>query len=346
MSSRRVAQRRHVHGDDIQAIEEILTERSLCHHLRQIGVRGRDDADIDLHRVRFSDALEFPFLQHAEQLRLQRRAHRSDFVEEQRAAVRLLETSLPVADGSGERAPNVPEQLRLEQRLGDGAAVQRDEAVVPPRTVVMDGASRQLFAGACVPRNENRARRGRDRLEQLEKLAHRTAAPDDVREPVARFELRSQIRVLGFEAALLHRGSQHVHQRVELKGLGDEVGGAVLDRLHRILHGAVARDHDRDHLGVSLEGGVEDLPAVDAGEPEVGDEDVEREGGETLQGILAVAGLLDHESVIRQPLRDRLPKHSFVVDDQQMFWTVSHLVGAGGILTPRHRAVKLPATEV
>ena len=47
--------------------------------------------------VRVADALELALLQHAQQLRLQRRAHRPDFVEEQRALVRLLEPALPRA---------------------------------------------------------------------------------------------------------------------------------------------------------------------------------------------------------------------------------------------------------
>ena len=73
--------------------------------------------------VRVADALELALLQHAQQLRLQRRAHRPDLVEEQRAPVRLLEPALAGADGAGERAAHVAEQLRLEQRLGNRAAV-------------------------------------------------------------------------------------------------------------------------------------------------------------------------------------------------------------------------------
>ena len=76
-----------------------------------------DDADVDLDRVRVADALELALLQHAQQLRLQRGAHRPDFVEEQRALVRLLEPALPGRDRAGERAAHVAEQLRLEQRL-------------------------------------------------------------------------------------------------------------------------------------------------------------------------------------------------------------------------------------
>ena len=68
-----------------------------------------------------------------------------------------------------------------------------------------------------------------------------------------------------------------MEQRVELKGLRDEVGGALLDRVDGVLHRAVSGDHDRDDVRVALERGVEDLAPVDAREPQVGDEDVEGE---------------------------------------------------------------------
>ena len=78
---------------------------------------------------------------------------------------------------------------------------------------------------------------------------------------------------------LFHRGVQHVEQRVELKRLGDEVGGALLDRVDGVLHRAVAGDHDGDDVGIALECGIEHLPAVDAGQSQVGDQDVEGEVG-------------------------------------------------------------------
>ena len=109
---------------------------------REVAVGRGDHAHVDLDRVRVADALELALLQHAQQLHLQRRAHRPDFVEEQRALVRLLEPSLPVADRAGERAAHVAEQLGLEQRLRNRAAVERDEAV-------------QRAAGCC---GESRAR--------------------------------------------------------------------------------------------------------------------------------------------------------------------------------------------
>ena len=81
-----------------------------------------------------------------------------------------------------------------------------------------------------------------------------------------------------------------------------------------------------DDLGIALERGLEDLPAVDAGQAQVGDEDVEGELREPLERVLAAVGLLDDEAVVRQPLGNRLAQRALVVDDQQMFLAFSHLV--------------------
>ena len=117
MSSRRSRSARQLHRDDVEAVEEILAERAVGDHLREIRMGRGDHAHVDLDRVRVADALELALLQHAQQLRLQRGAHRPDLVEEQRALVRLLETSLARADRAGERAAHVAEELRFEQRL-------------------------------------------------------------------------------------------------------------------------------------------------------------------------------------------------------------------------------------
>ena len=66
-------------------------------------------------------------LQRAQELGLQAHVHLGDLVEQQRAAVGLLELADAARDGAGEGALLVAEQLALEQLLGDRGAVDRDE---------------------------------------------------------------------------------------------------------------------------------------------------------------------------------------------------------------------------
>ena len=74
-----------------------------------------------MHGLVAADALEALLLQHAQQLGLRGGRHVADLVEEQRAAVGLLEPADAAAIGAGEGALLVAEQLALQQRLGDGA---------------------------------------------------------------------------------------------------------------------------------------------------------------------------------------------------------------------------------
>ena len=109
-------------------------------------------------------------LEDAQELCLQCGTHRPDLVEEQRALVGLLESALPRSDGAGEGATGVTEELRFEERLRNGAAVQGDEAAGASRAVVMDGAGGQFLARTCLSRDQDRARRAGNGLEELEQI--------------------------------------------------------------------------------------------------------------------------------------------------------------------------------
>ena len=143
-----IAQRRHLHRDDVQAVEQVLAEPAFLHHLRQVAVGRRDDADVDAQRPGAAEALELVLLQHAQDLRLRARAHVADFVEEQRAAVGLLEAADALLVGARERALLVTEQFGLEQVLLQRRAVDLDERAVGAVRVVVDRAGDQLLAGA------------------------------------------------------------------------------------------------------------------------------------------------------------------------------------------------------
>ena len=150
-----IAQRRQHHLDDVEAIEEILAERALAHALRQIAVGRRQDAHVDLLRSRRAERAQLALLQHAQELGLQLRRQVADLVEEDGAAVGLDELALAIGARVGEGAALVAEQLRLEQRVGDGGAVDRDERLLGARRVEVQRARHQLLAGAALAGDEH-----------------------------------------------------------------------------------------------------------------------------------------------------------------------------------------------
>jgi hypothetical protein len=81
-------------------------------------VRRRDHPRVHNDRTFAADPLQLAFLQHSQQLGLHRSRHVPDLVEEQRAAMRLLEFPKMATSCAGERALLMPEQFRLDRLIG------------------------------------------------------------------------------------------------------------------------------------------------------------------------------------------------------------------------------------
>ena len=102
-----------------------------------------------------ADALDRQLLDRAQQLRLRRRRQVRHLVEEQRAAVRVLELAAPAAHAGGGALLDA-EQLGLEQRLDDRRAVDGDERPVAAPAQVVNLARDQFLAGAALPFDQAR----------------------------------------------------------------------------------------------------------------------------------------------------------------------------------------------
>ena len=88
-----LAQRRDQQGDHIDAVIEVGAEIAARHRLFEVAVGGADDAHVNFQGLRAADALELAFLQHAQQLGLERGGDFADFVQKQRAAVGEFEAA-------------------------------------------------------------------------------------------------------------------------------------------------------------------------------------------------------------------------------------------------------------
>src|SRR5581483_4675601 len=86
-----LAQRRNPQRTDVEAIIEVLTEAALADQIGQVLIRRADDADIHPLPAHAAERIHRVILEDTEEFDLSGQAHLADFVEEQRAAVRLLE---------------------------------------------------------------------------------------------------------------------------------------------------------------------------------------------------------------------------------------------------------------
>src|SRR5262245_10711397 len=141
-------QRRYADRHDAQAVVEVAPELATLHCQLDVAIRGRDDAYVDLDRVRAANALELHLLQHAQQLRLEIDTHLGNLVEQQRAAAGALEGPGHLTDGARECALLMPEQRALHEPFGHRSTIELHELAVPAVALVMNGPGHQLLSRA------------------------------------------------------------------------------------------------------------------------------------------------------------------------------------------------------
>ena len=215
-----------MHGDGVEPIEEILAHRVGGDHRPQIAVGRRHDARVHPPHRRGAHAAEGALLEKREQLRLRAEREVADLVEEQGPSVGDLDQAqLPLARVR-EGAALVAEQLALDQRLGNGGAVQLHERTGRARRAVVQHARDRLLAGAALSRDQHHRHGARgDHLHLAQQLRH---ARRGVNEGVA----------VGALALLRRHVGDPLLQRARPRGVAD--GRDDLVQLERLLDEVVA----------------------------------------------------------------------------------------------------------
>ncbi len=135
------------------------------------------------------------------------------------------------ADGAGERAALVAEELALENVRRDRAAVDRQEALVAPRAREVQRVGDQLLAGAALADDEDGRLGRRDQAHLLEEDFHLRRAADDALEAETLVELLVELDDLLLELPLLQLCEDALAQLIEIDRLGQVVVGADPHRL-------------------------------------------------------------------------------------------------------------------
>jgi hypothetical protein len=103
MSSRRSRSGGTTIGNHVEPEVEVLAELAALDRLLEVLVGRGDHAHVHLDRPRRAEPLDLLLLQDAQHLGLRLLAHVADFVEEDRAAIGLLELADLLLGGAGER---------------------------------------------------------------------------------------------------------------------------------------------------------------------------------------------------------------------------------------------------
>src|SRR5687768_11848718 len=110
-----LAERRDVHGNDVEAKEEILAEAAVGDGALEIVIRRGEDANVHRNGLASTHALDLLRLDGPQQLRLRLRAEVTDLIQEQRAPMSELEPPDAPVGGSGERPSFMSEHLALDE---------------------------------------------------------------------------------------------------------------------------------------------------------------------------------------------------------------------------------------
>src|SRR5690554_2309285 len=174
-----LAQRCGTYFEHIQAVVQVLAETAVGYRRLQIHMSGGQYPHINLYGVLPTHALYLLFLEKSQQIGLQLHGQVADLVEEQGAAVGSLDPADLALMGAGEGALFMAEQLRLNQLLGNGAAVDRDEGPGSPQGLTVQGLGDQLFAGPAFTADQYRCVGGRDACDETLQMARLLAVAED-----------------------------------------------------------------------------------------------------------------------------------------------------------------------
>ncbi len=243
--------------------------------------------------------------------------HVAHLVQEDGAAVRQLEPPLALADGAGEGALLVTEQLAFQQVFRQGRAVDGDHRPLAQLRGLVDGPRDHFLARSRLALDQHGGRGVRHVADQLEHGVHARVLADDVLEGVAVLELLAQVNDLVEQLPLAQGPLYDQAQMLEVDRLGDEVVGAQAHGLDRAVDAAVGGHEDDGDGDAFLLHGLHELEAVQARHAQVADDDAVVVLAEGLEGLAAVTGGVDRDlEVVFQELLEGVSLLLVIVDDQ------------------------------
>ena len=190
---------------------------------------------------------------------------------------------------------------------------------------VVERVRDEVLAGAVGSLEEDGRGGGGGAAHHLEDALHRGGGADHVVEAVLFVELVAEVCDLAFERAGLEGLLHAAVELVEVDGLHEEVLRAVLRGGDGLLDGAERGEEDADEFGVLGLGGLQQLEAVRAGHPHVGEH--EDDGGVRLKGLHGLFGVGGGGDVVAvfEGARHEVACVLFVVDDENGRFHVSLL---------------------
>ena len=190
----------YLNRKNIEPVKQIFPELMAADHQRQIPMRRRDKANVNMNGLVASQPLELLFLQRAQQLWLQFQTNVANFIQEQRAAIGNFKAAAFLQQSASERTLLMSEQFAFDKPGWNSSAIETYERSVSSWTEVMDCARNQFFPGARLAvQQDSRSGRG-DNLYLVKDFTQSGALAYEILEVVFRADFRFEIQALVFQA--------------------------------------------------------------------------------------------------------------------------------------------------
>ena len=140
-----LTQGRQAQPNHIEPVKQVLAEGAVFHPLLQVLVGGSNHTHIGFHRAMTAHPVEMAVAEDPQQPGLQVKRHVADLIEEQGAAIGLLEAAAAHGLRAGEGTALMAKQLGLQQILGNSRRVDRHKGPVGTWRMLVQCAGHQLF---------------------------------------------------------------------------------------------------------------------------------------------------------------------------------------------------------
>ena len=132
-----------------------------------------------------SDPFEFPILKDPEEFHLHQKGKFADLIEEEGPLICDFEEPLLGCNRVRKGPFHMAEQFALDQRFGNGSAVECDKGAVLSGAAVMDGLGNQLFSRSAFSRNQDIGLGGSHLIQEIVKGQHLGTLANDIIKMVA-----------------------------------------------------------------------------------------------------------------------------------------------------------------
>ena len=158
--------------DGVQPEQKISTECPFRALYLQVGVRRRQDAGIDVLRLRRAHTLHLPGFQYAQQLGLLFQGNVGDFVEEDGALVGQFKASNAISARVSKCALHMPKQFAFKSSFRQSTGIDRHHWTRCAVRQHVQRARNYLFAGAVLAGDEHICVAGSDAGYKFEDRLH------------------------------------------------------------------------------------------------------------------------------------------------------------------------------